>query len=151
MKAKTYLFLMFVFPALVSVAVGQSDPATVKTDHCVTNVSLCLECHSREEMETRYTDSSRSCDNACFKCHKNMEGHHKTGMEVDFKVPTEIKLTSENRVACVTCHNLKVERFGSQCRKAQSLFARVFSTKKQHKSYYLVMDNRKGQLCKKCH
>lgn len=154
MKPRTYLFLFSAFLALAGAAVGQGDPGAVETGPCTTGESLCLECHSAGEMETRYTDTRRACDNACFKCHKDaafMGGHHKTGMKVDFNVPGEIRLTSENRVACVTCHDLKMERFSHRCRKAQSLFARVFSGKKQHKSYYLVMDNRKGQLCKKCH
>ncbi len=152
-KASVFLFILLlcVFLSFTGFGAGEAASEAGKTGACVVDMSLCLDCHGREEMETRYGDLSRACDAACFKCHKGMEGHHKTGMAVDFKVPGRIRLVSENRVGCITCHDLTVERYCDRCRKAQSLFARVFSAKKQHKSYYLVMDNRKGQLCKKCH
>jgi hypothetical protein len=121
---------------------------------CFTGRGQCMQCHGEEQVERLFKEErgvNRPCDNACGQCHKKNKAHHQTGMTVDYTVPEDIRLGKDKQVACMTCHDLSVARFSRTARKAQSLFQRMFKGKKKHKTYYLVMDNRSGQLCKKCH
>lgn len=134
-----------------AVGSGTVDEETLKVMPFAGSHDSCLDCHSREKMETAYTDPLLTCDDACKKCHQDMGAHHSTGSEVTGKGAANIRVLSENRLACISCHDLTIKRFSPTARKAQSLFKRVFGSQKLYKTYYLVMDNRKGQLCKRCH
>ncbi len=128
---------------------GKPGAETVRIMPFVNGRALCEECHAPDELAA--ANPVLPCAEACFQCHKDMEAHHQTGMNVTFSVPDHFRLAPGNKVTCITCHDLTIPRFSREARKAQSLFERVFGGKKQYKTYYLFMDNRKGQLCKTCH
>lgn len=140
--------LTLVLPGAAAANENQAD------NPCLTNPNTCMKCHQEEQDKQIFTKArgiERPCEKACANCHKKMKNHHQTGMEVEFDVSADIRLTKDKRVTCITCHDLSVKRYSATARKAQSLFQRMFKGKKRHKSYYLVMDNRGGQLCKQCH
>ncbi len=128
------------------------DNETVKVMPFVKDNSSCLECHSSNELEAKGNDLTKSCNTFCNKCHNEKldDSHHKVGMEISFKIPPDIALF-ENKLACVSCHDLKNQRFSKEPWKSQSLFGRMFKGKSKYKSYYLILNNRKGKLCKYCH
>jgi hypothetical protein len=130
---------------------GTMDKATEKIMPFVGDNSFCLECHSRQELETQYTDPAKACDNYCFKCHKESETHHPVGKEVTFDIPGEIVLREGGRLACISCHDLKNKRMDDKPWKSKSLFGRIFRRQTNYKTYYLIKNNSKGQLCKNCH
>lgn len=130
---------------------GAIDKDTEKIMPFVNDNSFCLECHSREELDTRYTDPAKACDDYCNKCHKERESHHPVGMEVTFDIPDNILLREGGRLACVSCHDLKNPRMDDKPWKAKSLFGRIFRRQVAYKTYYLIKNNSKGQLCKNCH
>lgn len=141
--------LLILIALAAAVWAGNSDSPQEKP--CRTELSLCAQCHQGDNSIAVSDGRGFICDSACRKCHKRMNVHHKTGMTVDFAIPDELKLTKRKQLACASCHDLNIERFSTTPRKAQSLFGRMFKGKKKYKSYYLAMDNRSGQLCKKCH
>ena len=118
---------------------------------CIPGKSFCNKCHHVNGISIDEKDLTRSCDHACAECHKNLDTHHKVGMQIEFPVNSTLRLGNENRLICITCHDLRFPRYSDTARKAQSLFGRIFNSEKQYKTYYLAMDNRKGQLCKICH
>lgn len=128
------------------------DNETIKIMPFVADRTTCLECHDETEMSTRCMELPFPCDNICLKCHKKeMKAHHSTGMAITFKTRGTLRLGTGNRLTCISCHDLTIPRYSRRAKKAQSLFQRMFKSKSKYKSYYLVMDNRKGQLCKICH
>ena len=144
LPAAVLVFLFILIP-------DTGDDGTEKIMPFVNDHSYCLECHSREELNTRCTDPARTCDTFCEKCHKDMDAHHKVGMEVSFKVPGNIFLINGKRLGCISCHDLKNRRFDDKPWKANSLFGRLFERKEKYKTYFLIKNNSKGQLCKACH
>jgi hypothetical protein len=147
---KTLIPAALVLLAVV-VVIGTIDKATEKIMPFVSDNSYCLECHSREELDTRYKDPAIACDDYCSKCHKEKEAHHPVGMEVTFDIPDDILLRGGDRLVCVSCHDLKTQRMDDKPWKAKSLFGRIFRRQADYKTYYLIKNNSKGKLCKYCH
>lgn len=150
MRMKLLLVLPLLFAAIWLLVEAGNEPA----NPCLTDDKACMKCHNEEQRHQIFTESRniyRPCDTSCASCHKKMTAHHLTGMEVDLDISPQLLLTKDKRLACMTCHDLSVERYSATAKKAQSLFQRMFKAKKKYKSYYLVMDNRGGQLCKQCH
>ena len=128
-----------------------SSPTNPMATPCLPGKSLCYKCHHTNQISFDENDLSRSCDEVCMECHKLHEAHHPVGMIIEFPLDKHLRLKSGNRLACMTCHDHRIPRYSDTARKAQSLFSRIFQSQKQYKTYYLSMDNRKGQLCKECH
>ena len=127
------------------------DNETRKIMPFVVTTSFCSECHTLLEVNHNLKDPTKSCDTYCMKCHKEREEHHGVGVKIESEMPSGFQLTKKNRIACITCHDLRQDRYDSRSWRAESLFESVFSFSSQHKTYYLVMRNNNGQLCKKCH
>jgi len=130
----------------------EPDSDTLKIMPFISDSSACLECHDQTEMTARYLELAFPCDHICQKCHQaEMAAHHKTGMAITFKTRGSLRLGTGNRLICISCHDLTGPRFSPTPKKAQSLFQRMFKSQAKYKSYYLVVDNRNGQLCRMCH
>ena len=113
--------------------------------------SVCAPCH--KDRVTRwelYQDQPGSP--YCMSCHKKTMGrHHIIGTVLTEKPVGPLKLTSEKKTACFTCHNLSRPRYDSVRWKAASLYDRIFHPEKRYKTYFLSERNDQGQLCLSCH
>ena len=116
----------------------------------VNNNTYCAACHKSAEVKEKLKDTTRACDIFCKKCHKNMSKHHPAGVKLKNDLPENITLSSGKKLACITCHDLKVPRYDSVSWKAESLFGSIFKSEKRYKTYYLIIRNNDGDLCRKC-
>lgn len=120
--------------------------------HPFAGSSACfVECHKAQKIQVTVTDPYNACSYMCLECHKDMDRHHAVNVRLKGKVSGELVLTSKKRLACITCHRPGNRRFDNISWKAESLYENIFSSKKKHKTYYLVTRNNDGQLCKMCH
>ena len=141
--------------ALLSATVlGEARPLDheeVKRLPLAARVQECLACHAGEKERGKLTNPADACDANCLRCHKDMEKHHPVGPEVEEKDKVSLPLVGTNKVACISCHDLKTAQTDTRSWKAQSLFGRLFQGQKTYKTYYLRMNNSDGSLCKACH
>lgn len=114
------------------------------------NYIHCTKCHSFTDRSS-FQDVTNICDQKCLQCHKDLEGHHKTGMKLRKDAGPTVKLRKNGTLACVSCHNLTGARWDGKSWKSQSIFGAAFNFGRKHKTYYLVERNNKGQLCDRCH
>lgn len=129
-----------------------SDPETKKIMPFIDDNSYCLKCHSPEEAKLIVVPS-RSCATYCRTCHKEVDNksHHTVGVKILEEHKKSFPYSRLGNVSCFTCHDLEKNRFDSHPWKAQSLFDKTFKKKNFYKTYYLVIQNDNGQLCKACH
>jgi hypothetical protein len=114
-------------------------------------VRACVDCHPSGKDKAKLVDPARTCDANCLRCHKDMDKHHPVGPEVEAKDKVLLPLLGTNKVACISCHDLKTSSSDTRSWKAQSLFARLFQGQQRYRTYYLRINNRNGELCKACH
>jgi hypothetical protein len=129
------------------------DPETTKIMPFVDDPGQCRQCHVETDFGTVVKDPALACDALCLSCHKNVtvENHHAVGMKPGVMQAKNIELTRMGKIACITCHDLRRQRFDSSPWMAQSLFDKMFKKNNQYKTYYLIIQNDKGQLCRTCH
>lgn len=121
---------------------------TIKIMPFVNDASYCIKCHKNSQ----FPEPAKACKTYCSTCHKeNNTNHHITDVPLKQKRDFPFELTRRNKITCRTCHDLKTGRHASSPWKAVSLYESIFSKKKKHKTYYLILKNDKGQLCKNCH
>jgi hypothetical protein len=80
-----------------------------------------------------------------------MGRHHKVDVVLENEPENGLKLTTDHRDACFTCHDLSRPRYDSARWKAVSLFDKMFRQEARYKTYFLVQRNDSGQLCLNCH
>ncbi len=148
-KIKSILFLFT--PILIYSSVIAFDRETEKVMPFISSKSFCSECHQAEDSKFILQNLTNPCDYLCNKCHKGLELHHKVGMKLAGRLSRKFYLTRKKKIACFTCHDLKTKRYDNTSWRAESLFENIFRKKTKYKTYYLVIKNTKGQLCKKCH
>ena len=148
---KTVVLYLFVclFCAFVSnqIVFGM-DPETIENMPFVISEKYCLECHTEDEAKKYKGSTIQSCNEYCLTCHTV---HHPVGKRMSKDRPENMNFFKRNKIACFTCHNLLNKRYGEESWKSESLFESVFENKDKHLTYYLVINNRKGYLCKQCH
>ena len=120
-------------------------------EHITWSVASCLTCHAPEESAELAARVTRPCSTLCSKCHGFRETHHPVGVTIPAAVPATLQLTQKGTNACVTCHDVTRPRFEGSPWTSTSLFARALSRTKENRTYYLVMRNDRGQLCRNCH
>ena len=93
--------------------------------------SVCATCH-KDSADRWASNQHHPCTPYCMSCHKQtqMERHHHVGMELTEKPDEIMKLTTEMKVACFTCHDLSHPRYDSVRWKAASLYDRLFRAEK---------------------
>jgi hypothetical protein len=130
------------------------DAETVRSMPFVADLASCGACHGPgRQSPDAPRDVAHACSTLCTTCHKADQtgAHHGVGQALEAGSTTSLPLTKDGRTACVTCHDLTRPRWSDVPWKAQSLFDRTFRSAKRYKTYYLVMRNDRGQLCKACH
>jgi len=127
------------------------DHEAVKAMPLAARTQECLACHAGEKERDKLANPAHACDAHCLRCHKDMEKHHPVGPEVEEKDKVSLPLLGTNKVACISCHDLKSAQTDTRSLKAQSLFGRLFQGQKIYKTYYLRINNSDGSLCKACH
>jgi hypothetical protein len=127
------------------------DHEAIKAMPKATQILDCLVCHPGDKDKPRLVDPAYSCDINCLRCHKEMEKHHPVGPEVEERDKVSLPLLGTNKVACISCHDLKAPGTDTRSWKSQSLFARLFQGQPRYKTYYLRVNNSEGKLCKACH
>jgi hypothetical protein len=80
-----------------------------------------------------------------------MKGHHPVGVQIDKPVRPPLLLTSNGTNTCVTCHDVTRNRYERTTWTSQSLIQRLATRTRERKTFYLVMRNDRGQLCRNCH
>ena len=137
---------------LVAVAWAEGkEGGGLATMHEGTKIEACKVCHSSQKDLPKLADLTRSCDNNCIRCHKDIEKHHPVGSEVREKDKVPLPLLSDYKVSCISCHDAASPASDSMSWKAQSFFARLFQKQTTYKTYFLRINNQSGQLCKTCH
>lgn len=111
----------------------------------------CVECHRLKKIQVSANDTGNACSFLCLTCHKDIGNHHAINVRVKEEIPGQLILTSKKKLACITCHRLKNNRYDTSSWKAESLYENLFKSKKTYKTYYLAVKNNDGQLCKMCH
>ena len=127
------------------------DNETKKIMPFVDNNTYCTGCHKASEEKERLRNPSKACDIFCRKCHTDMSKHHPVGVKLKNDLPENVLLTSGKKIACITCHDLNNKHYDTVSWKAQSLFGSVFKSEESYKTYYLIIRNNDGDLCRKCH
>ncbi len=150
------LFLVTVFSGLVFKMISDgADSDTVEVMPFVESASYCVKCHSDRKSNGYLKEPALSCDTYCMTCHGTMEDirdrHHVVNVRISFKPKFSFRSSKKKRIMCITCHNLKEKRYDKVSWKAESLFEKVFKGRSRYKTYYLVMKNSNGKLCRKCH
>jgi hypothetical protein len=150
-KQQILIFVVTIFlTGIVAVAQFSIDQETEKIMPFVLNKKLCMDCHA-QKMPNVLNEPYKACDTYCLTCHNGMASkHHTSGVRMR-KKPETMELTSTQRIACITCHNLSEKRFDSSPWRSQSLYDSLFTSNKQHHTYYLKVKNVNGELCEKCH
>ncbi|MBU3916434.1 hypothetical protein KKA14_12940 [bacterium] len=144
------LLLILILTTINSSFVEAYDKETRKIMPFVATNQPCYKCHAPKEADLFKGRTTESCHNFCATCHKDLKAHHKVNSRMDSKLPEGLKFNSY-KVACYTCHNLKIRRFDKESWKSESLYENWFSGTKIHKTYYLSIRNNEGKLCQKCH
>jgi predicted CXXCH cytochrome family protein len=119
--------------------------------HVSWSEETCVNCHdaaATAEIRARLTNP---CSAMCATCHTFKERHHAVGVLISGHVQAPLVLTKKATNACVTCHDVTRPRFESSAWVSQSLFERVARRSGENKTFYLVMRNDRGQLCRNCH
>jgi hypothetical protein len=124
---------------------------TAKIMPFVHDASSCKSCHASGEQTVWLNEPTRSCSTFCLTCHKEMGPHHTVGSTIETRNPVQFVLTSKKTLACITCHDLKTNRYDSKPWKSESLFGSIFQRGDMYKTFYLVERNNRGQLCRQCH
>jgi len=152
--ARTALFTTLMFHiAGFSLAAEDARNAGCLPDAAVQSpASVCSSCH--EDGLKRWSSKQyQPCTSYCMTCHKKPEmiRHHSVGNLLPTAPGNALRLTSEMKLACVTCHDMSRTRYDDVRWKAASLFDRMFRKEGRYKTYFLVMRNDEGQLCITCH
>jgi len=129
------------------------DNETKKIMPFVDDTSYCTRCHTSSDIQNKLGDPAITCDIYCLTCHKTItqKNHHPVNIKMTEPVEHDFHYSKFKKIMCVTCHDLHVDRFDSSPWKSQSLFDLTFRKKKKFKTYYLTIQNNKGQMCKTCH
>jgi Cytochrome c554 and c-prime len=143
------LFLLISL-ALASVNAFAYDASLLKDMPFVTTAKYCLECHTKAEALVYKNKVTKSCSVYCQTCHDDLEAHHIVDRFLIGKKSEQIDL-HKNKIACFTCHDLTQKRFDNTSWKSESLFESMFQSQDVYRTYFLIEQNNKGQLCKKCH
>jgi hypothetical protein len=128
---------------------------TVKIMPFVKSASYCIKCHSDKKSARLLLNPALSCDTYCMTCHRTKkeinDKHHAVKVRLNFKPKFAFRLSVNNRIMCITCHDLNGKRYDSISWKSESLYERLFKKKSRFKTFYLVMRNNEGKLCSMCH
>jgi hypothetical protein len=110
-------------------------------------------CHTKEQGIIKEDALEKNCIAYCSQtdCHPNRNEHHRVAVALPAKSGLPLYLGQNNMVVCATCHNLANSRYDTKPWRSMSLFGRVFKQAKKYPTYYLIINNIKGQLCKQCH
>jgi hypothetical protein len=152
LKVMLTILISLLFLQLYS---GGPDRETLKIMPFVESASYCIKCHPDNKSAGLIKEPALSCNTYCMSCHSKKKDirdkHHVVRVRINFKPKFEFRSSANNRIMCITCHNLKRKRYDSVSWKSESLFERMFKGKKQYRTFYLVIRNNEGKLCTKCH
>jgi hypothetical protein len=120
----------------------------------LTPTPVCQTCHKKQP-KLFATNSDKVCTTYCMTCHpkEEMSRHHTVNTILN-KTPDDemhMVLTTEKKIACITCHEMSRLRYDKVRWKSTSLFDRMFRHEDKYKTYFLTMQNDSGKLCLTCH
>ncbi len=110
----------------------------------------CLKCHTADEAGSFRGGTGNACSKFCLSCHQMLDRHHPVNKRMTGKKNGSFVL-AKGRTACITCHRINKNRYDSEPWASQSMYDRLFKSSTEYKTYYLIMKNDDGQLCKSCH
>lgn len=148
MKKTIYYSIM-----IVMIVFSITVPAQKPENHPVADdAKRCASCHQ----DTSPTKTSHlllaGIDTACKSCHPRSTANHRIGNVPPFTVPSDLILSPEGTLSCITCHDPHTPRWSDRSWQAQSLAGSVRTMfAKKHKTYFLRRNNAHGDLCLACH
>jgi ribosomal protein L37AE/L43A len=144
--------LFTVLQVVLSFWTNAQDAETIEIMPFVVDNTYCLDCHQAQELKDQLKDPRLACTPYCMTCHTDMGEHHVVGVGVPVEnLPAVLILDKRKEMACISCHNLGVQRYDGKPWKCESLFGRFFKGASRYKTYFLAVRNNRGQLCKICH
>jgi formate-dependent nitrite reductase cytochrome c552 subunit len=126
------------------------------------NSSTCTDCHismpklkndnslTSKNLPVDLSHFSKNGVDMCSSCH-DLEVVHKTGVAVDFPVPSDLPLNQDNEIICLTCHYTHGSLDSDKPQASFSFMDRMVNAQRLHKSYLLRRNNSDGELCLICH
>lgn len=88
----------------------------------------------------------------CVQCHDaENAGHEVDSLVIDFPVPADLPLTSDQALLCMTCHYVHGSLKSNRPWASVSFMDRLLNDERLHKSYLLRRNNSNGELCLVCH
>jgi hypothetical protein len=157
--------LLWVTPLLLMVF-GQAWGLDQKADfHQITGqrpIAACQECHV--QMPGVYLKSSSlgsipdwnayklDGTELCVQCHEESKKERLMGgAAVDFAVPSDLPLTAENTLMCMSCHYMHGSQQSDRPWASVSVMDRMTGNERMRKTYLLRRNNSDGELCLVCH
>ncbi len=126
----------------------------------ITDSSRCTTCHMMFRITgttAKYivlSADSVDISTACVKCHLQKAATHPVWIKAPFQVPKDLRLTVNNEITCITCHNPHNSRYSNrpwQMRSFRQKLYEFMQRKKQFKTYFLRRNNAHRELCNGCH
>ncbi|QPK63914.1 hypothetical protein IVG45_02735 [Methylomonas sp. LL1] len=155
------LLSLGLLPMLVFVAMAQA----ADNPHAITkhdNPSTCSGCHISTPLlkDDNILVSKNLPDDLaqfrldgvamCASCH-SPDAFHKVGLNVDFPVPADLPLNSDNQIICLTCHYVHGRLDSDRPQASFSFMDRLLNAERLSKSFLLRRNNSDGELCLTCH
>lgn len=151
MLPRTAALLLALATITAPASARASDEARSAGAHPSWTVDSCLACHGKAEASAISPRLTRPCQTLCVSCHQFRDGHHPVGVTILRAVPAPLLLTTAGTNTCSTCHDTSRPQFDRSPWVSRSLFERIARRPSENRTYFLVMRNDKGQLCRICH
>ncbi len=124
------------------------------------NNKACMSCHVKqpkilEKLNTKNNPIDYSTFNVdgvkmCITCHAEEEGHV-VGVSIDFSIPADLPLDSNQSITCLTCHYTHGSLKSDRPQASYSFMDSLLGSERLHKSYLIRRNNVNGELCLTCH
>ncbi len=165
MNKQSIKFLIAIASGSVLLAFAMHAHTAGENPHVISkqnDISTCTGCHADTpelKSDTVLLSKNLPVDLAkfnqdgvamCANCHNPNEGH-KVGLEIDFPVPADMPLSTENDINCLTCHYTHGQLNSDRPQASFSFMDRLMDAERLHKSFLLRRNNSDGELCLTCH
>jgi len=125
------------------------------------NDDACLLCHKAQPKKIigftgqyilpKMGDYVKGPTNMCTGCHDAENASHIVGVTPEYKVPADLPLNYQKKIACLTCHYAHGKLTSDKPMASSSFMDALFNRERLNKSYILRRNNASGDLCLVCH
>jgi hypothetical protein len=122
----------------------------------------CQECHTTSPgqyrqasglgTQPRWSAYKQDGTTMCVQCHSGeTEGHQVDDTAIDFPIPSDLPLTENKTLMCMSCHYMHGSLRSNRPWASVSFMDRLTGSERMNKSYILRRNNSSGELCLICH